>query len=65
MGETIRSGTAFPAVAEDSFPQLTGELLDGKWRPVRGHRANGIDNKQELRRAVRLSGYRRGLARYS
>lgn len=38
--------------------QLTGELLDGKWKPVRGHRANGIDNKQELRRAVRLSGYR-------
>jgi len=37
--------------------QLTGELLDSKWRLVREHRANGIDNKQELQRAVRLSGY--------
>lgn len=44
--------------------QLTGRLLDGKWRLVRGHRANGIDNKQELQRAVRLSDYQRSLAWY-
>ncbi|XP_018407142.1 PREDICTED: uncharacterized protein LOC108783145 [Cyphomyrmex costatus] len=31
--------------------QLTGKLLDSKWRLVREHRANGIDNKQELQRA--------------
>lgn len=58
-----RSGT-FHSGGETGFQQ-TGELLYGKWRLVRGHRANGIDNKQELLRAVRLSGYRRGLARYS
>lgn len=62
-GRNYTSGT-FHNGGETCF-QLTGELLDGKWRPVRGHRANGIDNKQELRRAVRLSGYWRGLARYS
>lgn len=62
-GRNYRSGT-FHSGGETRF-QLTGKLLDGKWRPVRGHRANGIDNKQELLRAVRLSGYRRGLARYS
>lgn len=42
--------------------QLTGRLLDSKWRLVKGHRANGIDNKQELQRAVRLSDYQRSLA---
>ncbi|KAL6263261.1 hypothetical protein P5V15_006061 [Pogonomyrmex californicus] len=55
----------FPAVAvwRPVF-QLTDGLLDGKWKPVRGHRANRIDNKQELQRAVWLSSYRRSLVRY-
>lgn len=63
-GETTR-GTFRRWRFRDPFPTNRQTSGVGKWRLVRGHRANGIDNKQELQRAVQLSDYQRSLAWYS